>query len=134
MIFKVPSQLAFHSRQVFHSYEREKTENIDLWMLRIKHSIASCEYETLTEFMLIDKFLSGLNNEDFKMFSQHASWTEELLRTFVTENKLQVPNNGAGEYVNSINDYISFQDVVVKEEDINVMIFHIIYNKTMKSQ
>lgn len=131
MIFRVPSQLAFHSRQVFHSYQREKTENIDLWMLRIKHSIASCEYEKLTEFMLIDKFLSGLNNEDFKMFSQHASWTEELLWTFVTENKLQVPNNG--EYVNSINDYISFQDVV-KEEHINVMIFHFIYNKTMKSQ
>lgn len=59
---------------------REQAENIEMWLNRIKKSIANCSYGVFRNFMLMDKFMSELNDEEFQHFSKKSSWSEERLK------------------------------------------------------
>lgn len=75
--FKPPSLTAFQCRRIFHKCERKETESVHNWLTRIKDSIVDCAYDSLHDFMLIDKFISGLDETDFEYFSQRKLWPQQ---------------------------------------------------------
>lgn len=77
--YKTPSRAAFYCRQVFYSCQRELVESNEKWFRRIEECVDGCDFGTLSDFMLIDKFISGLNADAFEKFSQMQTLTVERL-------------------------------------------------------
>lgn len=125
--FKMPSKAVFQSRKLFHMCQRELAESIDKWLLRISSSIGTCEYETICDVMLIDKFLSGLNNEEFEKFAQNTEWSEKLLFEAVIENVSLIQNSYECDDLNSIEDLIPLQDTPMKDDVTNVWAYFLRY-------
>lgn len=116
--FECPSAIAFESRKIFHSCQRTQTDSVNEWLNRIENSIAPCEYGALNDVMFIDKFLSGLDGDDFAKLSQLATWSELQLRQFISENNLS--NESSYKIPDNEINFIPIPDVVIKEENSNV--------------
>lgn len=116
--FHRPSVDAFQSRKVFHSYQRIQIESPGEWLHRIRSSISTCEYGIFNEIMLIDKFLSGLNCDDFAKLPQLDIWTEELIFHFINDNQCFDSTN----YKDKNNGFTinTTKDTQIKEENSNV--------------
>lgn len=67
--YKMPAEDIRKQRQVFHSLNRKPGESMDFWIYRIDVCSRVCDYGVLTEHMLIDKFMSGLTEDEFDDFS-----------------------------------------------------------------
>lgn len=118
--YQRPSLTAFQSRKVFHSCERTQTESAIGWLQRIKYTMETCDYGALNEIMFIDKFLSGLNNDDFGRLSQLSVWSEEQFRLLLSDNNALDDRNFKRELADSATDFVPAPDVLIKEEISNV--------------
>ncbi|WP_230132599.1 hypothetical protein, partial [Campylobacter jejuni] len=65
IIYKTPSHLAFNCRKIFHAMEKNPTEDLEQWFFRIQSVITDCDFDNFSDFMLIEKFISGLNEKTF---------------------------------------------------------------------
>lgn len=119
IVYKTPSTVAFHRRQQFHAAQKNPSETISDWFMRLQLFIDKCEFESVCDYMLIEKFISGLSDEDFEKISQVPTWTTEdlvlvvignpqIFKNVSRENQLQV----------NINDILSLQ---VKCETVNLV-------------
>lgn len=61
-----PSIASYHKRKLFHSNERHQSETTEEWFHRVFESLDGCEFQELADFMLIDKFIAGLEYETFQ--------------------------------------------------------------------
>lgn len=86
IVYKTPTAAAFYHRQQFHATQKVPNESISDWFKRLQNYVANCEFEQISDYMLIDKFVSGLNETDFKKISQVATWTVEELVLVVIGN------------------------------------------------
>lgn len=93
LCYKAPSRAAFHCRKIFYSCQREKIESNEKWFRRIEEYVDGCDFGKLSNYMLIDKFLSGLNGDAFERFSQ--------TQTITVEKLLAIANN---EFVNNFTE------------------------------
>lgn len=83
IIYKTPSRSAFQCRKFFHSIEKKPNEELDQWLCRIQTAIVGCDFDVFTEFMLIEKFISGLCEKTFEKFTNTKTLAEEqLLRIY----------------------------------------------------
>lgn len=91
MAYKIPAEKTRKHRKEFHSYNRKPSETMDCWFHRIEGCLSGCNYDTLSEFMLIDKFMSGLTEDLFNDFSHlEMISVEQLLSIILPKSK----NNG----------------------------------------
>lgn len=60
IVYKTPSHAAFHHRQQFHAIQKIQNESISDWYKRLQKVIDHCEFQDITDYMLIDKFVSTL--------------------------------------------------------------------------
>lgn len=86
LVYRTPTVAAFKKRKLFHAIQKEHAETISDWFKRLQQSIPDCEYDLTAECILIDKFVSGLDEMDFQKISQVASWTLEDLILVVIGN------------------------------------------------
>lgn len=86
ILYKTPTVAAFHHRQQFHATQKVLNESISDWFKRLQNYVTKCEFEQISDYMLIDKFVSGLNDTDFEKISQVATWTAEELVLVVIGN------------------------------------------------
>lgn len=86
LVYRTPTVSAFKKRKLFHAIQKEHAETISDWFKRLQQSITDCEYDLTAECILIDKFVSGLDELDFQKISQVASWTLEDLILVVIGN------------------------------------------------
>lgn len=127
--FKPPSLSAFQCRRVFHKCKRKQTENFEKWLNRISDSMANCSYGAFNDFMLIDKFMSGLNDYDLAQFSQNALCSEKQLLLFIKELKLN-----SQRYVNSIENVDDLKipksvDAIKNEDTVSTLFMNCRQNK-----
>lgn len=61
LAYRPPSIEALMRRRVFHSSSKELTESTIEWFERIVQTVDGCEFGNLADIMLIDKFLSGID-------------------------------------------------------------------------
>lgn len=84
LVYRTPTVTAYRKRKLFHATQKEQAETISDWFKRLQQSITDCEYDLMAEYILIDKFVSGLDEMDFQKIAQVASWTlEDLILTVI---------------------------------------------------
>lgn len=87
IIYNTPSTVAFHYRQQFHAMQKQDDDTTLDWFKRLQHSVEKCEFDhMLSDYMLIDKFVSGLNDYDFEKISKVPTWTTDELVLVVIGN------------------------------------------------
>lgn len=101
--YEAPSNQILRNRQAFYSLQRKAQESVDEWLKRIQSTIRCCEFPTIIEFLLIDRFVCGLNRNELVTIRCGQSWTvERLEETFTSENIKNDPSesNAVGsEYI-----------------------------------
>lgn len=73
--YTIPSLDAYHRRKIFHSNERNQFEANDEWYHRILEALHGCEYGEFADFIVIDKFISGLDYETFQKYAEQTTLT-----------------------------------------------------------
>lgn len=116
LVYRTPTIAAFKKRKLFHATQKEHAESISDWFKRLQQSITECEYDLTAECILIDKFVSGIDELDFQKISQVASWTlEDLILVVIGNehifNKIQTKDNQPQE-IASVN--VKFETVSSK--------------------
>lgn len=107
--YKAPSRAAFHCRQVFYSCQREQIESNEKWFRRIEECVDGCDFGTLSNFMLIDKFLSGLSLDAFEKFCYTQTVTvERLLAIASSERAINVVEQKI-EPTNEIDQFLAME-------------------------
>lgn len=107
-VYQTPTVAAFQKRKLFHATRKEHTESISDWFKRVQQFIIKCEFDGMSEYMLIDKFVSGLNEMDFHKIAKVPNWTLQDLILVVIGNEhifktMQTKDNQPQDYNPSIN-------------------------------
>lgn len=86
IVYKTPTITAYHNRRQFHATQKSQNESISDWFKRLQNCVVQCDFEHISDYMLIDKFVSGLNETDFEKISQVQTWTADELVLVVIGN------------------------------------------------
>lgn len=63
IVYKTPSKSAWRSRRTFHLSQKDSHESDNDWLHRIQNYLVDCDYGSLADFMLIDKFVTSSSND-----------------------------------------------------------------------
>lgn len=85
--YKTPSWSVHQSRRTFHSNQRCENESTSEWFQRLFDSITDCEFGEWSDFMFIDKFIAGLNDEQFRDYASNATLSITQIVATVMVNK-----------------------------------------------
>lgn len=118
IVYKTPSNEVFHHRQQFHATQKTPNESILDWYKRLQKVINRCEFENVTDYMLIDKFVSGLGDADFEKISQVTTWTIDELILVVIGNA-HIFKNSAAKECKPTHD----SDILCIKEETSVSVF-----------
>lgn len=66
LAYRPPGLDALMCRRAFHSSSKVSTESTTEWFERVAKSVNGCEFDNLTDVMLIDKFLSGIDEAAYQ--------------------------------------------------------------------
>lgn len=86
MVYKTPSIEAFRNRKRFHATQKTHSESTSDWFKRLQKCLNNCNFDYISDYMLIDKFLSGLNETEFEKMLQVPNWTIDELILVVIGN------------------------------------------------
>lgn len=79
-LYKTPSPKMRHNRKVFYGLHRKFAEPIEKWLKRVENRISRCNFAEFTEFLLIDKFFSELDNSEMDILqSERRTWSIKKL-------------------------------------------------------
>lgn len=106
--YRMPSDGIQRNRRVFYGLRRKSDEAICQWLTRVQSYIRHCEFSIFREFLLIDRFICGLNPSELESIqSLNKSWTvKELLKYYADEN--------------DDSKHIPVGDTAVIDNDINI--------------
>lgn len=93
--YVVPSKLAYQNRKTFHSNQRNQYETTCDWFHRVFESLNGCEFGECTDFMFIDKFLTGLHDNAFNKYESLVNLTIDTVLSFEFEQKVDCDGSGA---------------------------------------
>lgn len=82
-LYKIPSDAVIENRRIFYSLHKESTETICNWLNRLQISIVSCKLGQKSDFHLIDKFFSELNEEEICQLNRAKKWSVAKLAAIV---------------------------------------------------
>lgn len=118
--YKTPTIATFYNRKQFHATQKTQSESISDWFNRLQNFIAECRFENVSDYMLIDKFVSGLSESDFEKIAPVAKWTVDELVLVVIGNTHIFKSNSCKEYQEiDVNETAYIQ---IKCEDIIVSV------------
>ncbi|KAJ6649606.1 hypothetical protein Bhyg_04844 [Pseudolycoriella hygida] len=86
MEYQTPCVTTFHNRKRFHATQKSLSESISEWFKRLQTIVNNCEFKQFADFMLMDKFMSGLSETDFEKISKVPIWTVDELILMVIGN------------------------------------------------
>ncbi|XP_055295744.1 zinc finger protein 431-like [Sitodiplosis mosellana] len=119
--FLRPSLTAFQSRKLFHSYQKEQGDTVEEWFRCIIDTLEGCEYGELSEFMLIDKFIAGLDDETCEKPVPYATIAIDTLQSIELDikNHFAIPleSTTCDEITNDIEDFLAVDDIKVEEDE-----------------
>lgn len=86
-VYKTPSKQILRNRRAFYGLQRKAQEPVEQWLKRIQSSIRCCEFPSIIEFLLIDRFVCGLNRNELKTIQCVQNWTvNQLIDMFSNQN------------------------------------------------
>lgn len=88
LAYRPPPLDALMCRRSFYSNSKLSTESITDWFERVAKSINGCEFDNFTDIMLIDKFLSGIDEAVYQQIRKENSLdsSKALLVALATES------------------------------------------------
>lgn len=124
VIYKTPSHSAFHYRKIFHAIEKKPNEELEQWFCRIQTAIIDCDFGNCTNFMLIDKFISGLSEKTFEKYSETSTLGVEQLLSIASADPFALNNSFVSTKFEPIEDIDELLSLEIVEQNIsNVRIF-----------
>lgn len=116
-VYKTPSSEVLRNRRAFYGLQRKSEEPVQQWLKRVQSSIWCCEFPTIIEFLLIDRFVCGLNSKELKTLRRTHSWTaKRLVEMFSTQtipNGSTAPNLTDSEHI--VGNEITAVDLIKSE-------------------
>lgn len=95
--YKMPNKKIREQRKVFYDLHRNDDEPMPLWLNRVEGVSNRCEFPVFAKFMLIDKFVSALNDDEVEMIIQsdvrRRTWSYKQLREYALNHKDGKPEN-----------------------------------------
>lgn len=124
ILYKTPSLTIFNCRKIFHTIQKCQTETLQEWFNRIQMAIVGCDFGQLGDFLVIDKFMSGLSDSIFEKFSPSAELAvDELLAIAFSDGSFH-DQSCVGVKLEPINDSNEFLSLdLVKTNAISVRFF-----------
>lgn len=102
-VYRTPSNEILRNRRTFYGLQRRIQEPVQQWLKRIQTGIRGCEFPKIIEFLLIDRFVCGLNSTELKSIRRVHTWTlKQLMEMFLTQNIESDPiesNSAHDEYI-----------------------------------
>lgn len=95
ILYKSPSEAAIKNRREFYALRKKRGETTKKWLERVCTHASCCEFLTLTEYILIDKFVCGLNNEEIESILNTDTWTLNLLNERFVNRQAGIVVNAA---------------------------------------
>lgn len=86
--YQTPTDTVLQHRNAFYSIQKETTEPVVDWFCRIRGAIEHCNFGDLDNFLVIDKFFCGLDDNAKRLLRQTNTWSAEQLYRAVTDLKL----------------------------------------------
>lgn len=88
LAYRLPSVSALACRRKFYSSYKSSVETISDWFERIADSVPGCEFDNLADIMLIDKFLSEIDETVCHQILEECNLdsTRELLSILESES------------------------------------------------
>lgn len=92
-LYKAPKKEILKNRKAFYELKRRKSETTDKWLQRIKKCIDCCDFPMFIEFLVIDRFVCGLNKTEMEIILNTEAWSlKQLLENFLNRNGDKVKN------------------------------------------
>lgn len=86
-LYKAPKKEIIQNRKTFYDLKRGKNESTDEWLKRVQKCISSCDFPIFVEFLLIDRFVCGLNKTEMQIILNTETWSlKQLLEYFLNQN------------------------------------------------
>lgn len=88
-IYEIPSNEILQNRQTFYSLLRKDTDKSTTWLKEVQSCSRRCDFPTtITEFLLLDRFVGGLNANELKSIrTASKSWIlKQLLEHYSNGN------------------------------------------------
>lgn len=118
-LYSVPSKPILQKRKDFYCLRRQKRESTTQWLDRIQKCIKCCKFPSFIEFLLIDRFVCGLDATELKTIEkENKSWTLKQLMELCSERKTienrKINTNGAlpNESINRSQAIIASAEIV----------------------
>lgn len=88
--YSIPPKVLVERRKEFYGLKRKRQEPIDMWLNRVENCIRCCKFSSFMEFLLVDRFICGLNAAELKSIQHASTWTlNQLTEFFSNRNGLQ---------------------------------------------
>lgn len=94
--YKIPTKKIRDQRKVFYDLHRNDAEPSDSWLKRVECAVNRCEFPVFAKFLLIDKFMCELTNDEIELILQsdvrRRTWSYKQLREFIFNPRNDVPH------------------------------------------
>lgn len=130
-LYEIPSSTIIDHRIEFYAMHKESTEALERWLYRVRRSADYCQFGTLRDFLLMDKFVCELNNDDIQILRNTGTWSFNELDAAVKANEIcsvvikYDEEAIESEYFNSNGSESDPLIDVFKEEFVSLCIFNI---------
>lgn len=105
--YQTPAERVLQSRKTFYLTQKQHTESIADWLWRIRECINNCDFGELNDFLLIDKFIGELGNDEVQSFRNVQAWKLDQLYETVLNHSKQYSENGTLELCRDQNTSIN---------------------------
>lgn len=73
-LYEIPDSTIIEHRIEFYSMHKESTEALEKWLHRVRNSVDYCQFGTLRDFLLMDKFFCELNDDEIQILNNTETW------------------------------------------------------------
>lgn len=89
--YKIPSHEILKKRRKFYGLRKEVGESVERWLKRVQLCIDYCEFpKGIIEFLLIDRYICELNDNELKAIERVDTWSvEQLLRYYLNDQNVK---------------------------------------------
>lgn len=89
--YKIPSHEILKKRRKFYGSRKEVGESVERWLKRVQLCIDYCEFpKGIIEFLLIDRYICELNDNELKAIERVDTWSvEQLLRYYLNDQNVK---------------------------------------------
>lgn len=87
LFYEIPTDTVLQHRKTFYSTQKETEEPITEWFYRIRSIIEYCDYGDFSNFLIIDKFFCGLDDDAKRWLRKTKTWSTDRLFQAITDPK-----------------------------------------------